>query len=920
MKKEKKITKKKLPNQLDEFRKALEDEIKEIEKSGLSSTIVYSGRKIINKGKENWYKFEIGYAPTLPADTPCKLIIGTHQYDVTVISFEEKSLIVSSDIPLPETIGKARLENGTTVLMERLIQCIEDNADKKHRLWDKMFHDLESNEQNLSDIVNIQGNNENQNRALNASISNDVTYIWGPPGTGKTTIIGQIIDEFITKESSVLIASHTNTAVDGAINKVYKTYIENCEDNKDIAPILRYGNSKNLIYDEVKLNYQVEIREKDLIKKEEELKDIKKKNSKKIEKIEIQLSKYNWIKNNELSSIDNNLFKVKKLKEKSERLAKEYNNLEESINKIRSQNPKVDTYYELDKVIKEKEKEFKKIEFNISEQSKFIKEFTKKNEEIRDEIKKHNIYKKLKEQESNLLSENHINGEIDSKNRKLKEIDDELTTLIFKKKQIKKQIKEYEQKNSFVKFFSNKKMFEENKRSYGIIKKKITELKKERQVLSRLIDDYQKQLQELLILKEKIQATTPSHTLEHWNNILQKHIDEYNSITELLPQNKEKKSVIITELENINLKFKEVEELFNEVESIKKELESTKENLNTTNIEIKKLEENCKDRLDEECKYCMEFNHYSITGTSNERLAKLKNIYEKLILEVKETDVEKLKTEKEELEKHQTSINNMLEKIESKKLKIEEEIIRDSKVIGTTLTKSYLSENIRERTFDVVIIDEASMASIPALWCTSLLAEKKVIIVGDFLQLPPIVMADTDKAKEWLGKDVFNHIGANNPNKIEGISNLIMLNKQYRMERDIADISNIYYGKYGGLITAGPIDDRLVKYREFQEWYPCKKNKKDVRLIGTENLHAWVTGVPRGKRSSRLNIFSAALSVEWAFYLLENKLKKLNSEEEEPVDEPLILIIAPYRPHADHVERLIEFGYKNRGFEKIRTY
>lgn len=50
----------------------------------------------------------------------------------TVVSYDENSIMISSKISLPDTISKARLENGATVLMERLIKCIEDNADKEN--------------------------------------------------------------------------------------------------------------------------------------------------------------------------------------------------------------------------------------------------------------------------------------------------------------------------------------------------------------------------------------------------------------------------------------------------------------------------------------------------------------------------------------------------------------------------------------------------------------------------------------------------------------------------------------------------------------------------------------------------------------------------------------------------------------------
>ena len=66
-------------------------------------------------------------------------MIGKDQFDVTVISFEENSIVVSTKSPLPDTIGKARLENGATVLMERLIKCIEANANKENPVGIRML-------------------------------------------------------------------------------------------------------------------------------------------------------------------------------------------------------------------------------------------------------------------------------------------------------------------------------------------------------------------------------------------------------------------------------------------------------------------------------------------------------------------------------------------------------------------------------------------------------------------------------------------------------------------------------------------------------------------------------------------------------------------------------------------------------------
>ena len=97
---------------LSEFREALEEEIDKIKKSGQSSTLLFAGRQIESHGTDLWYRFNVAYVPSLPADTLCKLVIGKDQFDVTVISFEENSIVVSTKTCLPDTIGKARLENG----------------------------------------------------------------------------------------------------------------------------------------------------------------------------------------------------------------------------------------------------------------------------------------------------------------------------------------------------------------------------------------------------------------------------------------------------------------------------------------------------------------------------------------------------------------------------------------------------------------------------------------------------------------------------------------------------------------------------------------------------------------------------------------------------------------------------------------
>ena len=65
---------------------------------------------------------------------------------------------------------------------------------------------------------------EGATHAAKSAIGRNITYIWGPPGTGKTKAIGKIIEELYRSGRTALIVSHTNTAVDQAILSVAKAY------------------------------------------------------------------------------------------------------------------------------------------------------------------------------------------------------------------------------------------------------------------------------------------------------------------------------------------------------------------------------------------------------------------------------------------------------------------------------------------------------------------------------------------------------------------------------------------------------------------------------------------------------------------------------------------------------------------------
>jgi hypothetical protein len=65
-----------------------------------------------------------------------------------------------------------------------------------------------------------RGLNEGQRVALSAMTSEGGFCVWGPPGTGKTTVITSALVDAVRHRRSVLVTSHTHVAVDNVLNGI----------------------------------------------------------------------------------------------------------------------------------------------------------------------------------------------------------------------------------------------------------------------------------------------------------------------------------------------------------------------------------------------------------------------------------------------------------------------------------------------------------------------------------------------------------------------------------------------------------------------------------------------------------------------------------------------------------------------------
>jgi len=69
------------------------------------------------------------------------------------------------------------------------------------------------------------------------------------------------------------------------------------------------------------------------------------------------------------------------------------------------------------------------------------------------------------------------------------------------------------------------------------------------------------------------------------------------------------------------------------------------------------------------------------------------------------------------------------------------ELLDSARALFATLTKLYVDRRLNEREWDVLVVDEVSMAMLPLVAFAATRAKKRVVLVGDFYQLPPIVQS-----------------------------------------------------------------------------------------------------------------------------------------------------------------------------------
>ncbi|GAB3204525.1 AAA domain-containing protein [Nocardia tengchongensis] len=134
---------------------------------------------------------------------------------------------VTVETPIHESLDHAELRDDSTAplrALERRIDSAPGSIDMDRAGWVVGQGRPESGRRVdpaswIRNYRQLQLNTQ-QRAAIESALGSELTFVWGPPGTGKTAVVGHIIEGCVRQQHRVLFLAPTNVAVDQALERV----------------------------------------------------------------------------------------------------------------------------------------------------------------------------------------------------------------------------------------------------------------------------------------------------------------------------------------------------------------------------------------------------------------------------------------------------------------------------------------------------------------------------------------------------------------------------------------------------------------------------------------------------------------------------------------------------------------------------
>lgn len=201
--------------------RALRDEIQEVDARAPKRFHLKDGRCTDGSGGRFTYQFTWSSEPDPHLPGTLGLAGKSHMARVGERSADgEKRFSVIVDEYLGAQIESADFRVDPTFLLclthQQLLRQLEARRDAATDRVDRLL--ASPGPRMLSEVADAAtaGLNDEQITAVRMSAAVDRAYVWGPPGTGKTTTLGALVGALVSAGKRVLVVSPYNVAVDAA--------------------------------------------------------------------------------------------------------------------------------------------------------------------------------------------------------------------------------------------------------------------------------------------------------------------------------------------------------------------------------------------------------------------------------------------------------------------------------------------------------------------------------------------------------------------------------------------------------------------------------------------------------------------------------------------------------------------------------
>lgn len=836
---------------VDALRQSAHTSLKEEYKAASAATksdklILEQGLLIRQIGEYYCYVFEVSQLviESYSFDKPHRFELFKKHIDGQVYSAAEGNV----EIHLTESHGKILHELhivfDVCILLDlvdrRLVDIDRNKKDLHSSLSQNLFQELniESGEilSQLCDHSSHEhytGLSSDQLKVVRKCLSNKFTLIWGPPGTGKSYTLLALIAELLASKKTILFSSNTNSAIDNVLEDIVK---KNCP-----YKILTSHKDEAKI---VRLGSQVP---------EDIMENFSPKG--------LALTKSDALR-----------LVITELKQKQYNLGKIIVGWENVRRKGQKAKTIIENYYSLRKTLSEYrnisviEKELHSLEKNLKLYRNFNEHLTQVVENNLDKIEqsKRQFEKCREDSNATHLLLIKVSKEVEEKENKKKAVSEKTSQI----------------ESSWFKKRLNKSDLERLKNELSRVKDDLMKLSSQKEAYTSLLAEYaQKEVEATKRINEVI-SLIASERIDIFSY--------YACVKDIFRKQDFFNDTSTTEVWDYFRSFsddKVRDELYERIGwlvgegFLSQKTARAREVYLAKEYSILETEKNSVLRITIQIK-----NQESAKVDAEEYFSQNRNK-----LEIADGQIDDL----------QVTLKDILQKIREEEKKLEEieiTIIEEADMLCLTMVKASYDQQIINKRFDVLIVDEFSMVSLPQLYCVASLVKDKIVLCGDHLQLPPICQSDEVEATKWMGQSFYEwHEGkiGSTESSVAGVKGKIVsymanLETQHRMPSNISDLIKPWYFDQGLSLKDSWVstEDEYLK-------------KKSTHLLLGENITILDTSdtncySSRSISKSRYNLVHAAI----ISYLCKE------FTENHQIDPSKIICISPYKHQANLIKSI----------------